>query len=103
LTGLRPRVYLEAVIDGVAVAEGRLGDVTQAHAIPIWLLTLNGDVMLDRMSRRPMLVVTAAGMRLLAFILDRLTILLGIAHAFDAFGRSQWARGAALSRERLRE
>ncbi len=78
-----------------------LGYVSFASGIPTWLLMLYGGVVIDRVSRRNLLVVTQIAMMLLAFILAGLTFagmvqawhilllafLLGIANAFDAPAR----------------
>lgn len=78
-----------------------LGYVTFAAGLPTWLLMLYGGVVIDRMSRRNLLVITQTAMMILALILAVLTFaglvqpwhilllafLLGIANAFDAPAR----------------
>jgi predicted MFS family arabinose efflux permease len=78
-----------------------LGYVTFASGIPAWLLMLYGGVIIDRVSRRTILIVTQTAMMVLAFILAVLAfsgiiqswhilvlaLLLGIANAFDAPAR----------------
>ncbi len=78
-----------------------LGYVGFASGVPVWLLTLFGGVVTDRMSRRDLLVITQVSMMVLAFVLAALTFLgwvqpwhilllalaLGIANAFDAPAR----------------
>ncbi len=78
-----------------------LGYVGFATGIPIWLFTLFGGIISDRMSRRDLLVITQSAMLALAFILAALTFLgvaqpwhivvlafgLGVANAFDAPAR----------------
>ncbi len=78
-----------------------LGYVGFASGVPIWLLTLFGGVVTDRMSRRDLLVITQFSMMILAFTLAMLTWLswiqpwhilvlalaLGVANAFDAPAR----------------
>jgi MFS family permease len=75
-----------------------LGYVGFATGLPVWLFTLYGGVIADRMSRRTLMVITQSAMMILAFILawlvfaDKiqpwqiivLAFLLGIANAFDA-------------------
>ena len=75
-----------------------LGYVSFAGGIPIWLFTLYGGVIADRMPRRNLLVITQTTMLVLAFILAGLVFigvvqpwhivlmafLLGLANAFDA-------------------
>lgn len=78
-----------------------LGYVGFADGIPSWLFMLIGGVMIDRVSRRTMLIITQSAMMILAFILAALVFsgivqpwhilvlafLLGIANAFDAPAR----------------
>ena len=75
-----------------------LGYVGFAAGLPVWLFTLYGGVISDRMARRTVLVITQTAMMILAFVLAALTFgglvqpwhivllafLLGIANAFDA-------------------
>ena len=75
-----------------------LGYVGFAAGLPVWLFTLYGGVISDRMARRTVLVITQTAMMVLAFVLAALTFsglvlpwhivllafLLGIANAFDA-------------------
>ena len=78
-----------------------LGYVTFASGVPTWLLMLYGGVVIDRVPRRSLLVITQATMLVLAFALAALTfgglvqpwhilllaLLLGVANAFDAPAR----------------
>ncbi len=78
-----------------------LGYVGFASGVPVWLFTLYGGVITDRISRRKLLLITQTAMMLLAFILAALTFtglvqawqiivlsfLLGTANAFDAPAR----------------
>jgi MFS family permease len=78
-----------------------LGYVTFASGIPSWIFMLYAGVLSDKFSRRTMLVITQAAMMLLAFILAALvftktvlpwhivvlSLMLGIANAFDAPAR----------------
>jgi MFS family permease len=78
-----------------------LGYVGFAAGVPSWLFMLYGGVIADRVSRRKLLLLTQAGMMLLAFILAALTfsgrvqawhivvlaLALGVANAFDAPAR----------------
>jgi MFS family permease len=78
-----------------------LGYVGFASGVPIWLFSLFGGVVSDRVSRRNMLLITQTAMMILAFILAALTFLglvqpwqvvvlafaLGVANAFDAPAR----------------
>lgn len=78
-----------------------LGYVGFAAGVPVWLFTLVGGVVSDRVSRRTLLVVTQTSMMVLAFVLAVLTFahavrpwhilalafLLGLANAFDAPAR----------------
>ncbi len=78
-----------------------LGYVTFASGIPTWFLMLYGGVVIDRMPRRTLLVITQTSMMILAFILAGLTFtgivqawhilvlafLLGATNAFDAPAR----------------
>jgi MFS family permease len=75
-----------------------LGYVGFAAGLPVWLFTLYGGVVADRVSRRTLMVITQSAMMILAFILAwlvfaetvqpwqiiLLAFLLGIANAFDA-------------------
>jgi MFS family permease len=75
-----------------------LGQVTFASAIPIWLFAPWAGVIIDRTSRRMLLVITQTVMMLQAFALAALTfsghievwhimalsVVMGIANAFDA-------------------
>lgn len=74
-----------------------LGYLGFAAGIPIWLFTIYGGVVTDRISRRRLLVITQAAMMVLALILSLITwlgivqpvhililaFLLGVANAFD--------------------
>jgi predicted MFS family arabinose efflux permease len=78
-----------------------LGYVGFAAGVPIWLFTLFGGVISDRMPRRTLLVITQTTMMVLAFILAALSFLglvqawhiillafgVGVANAFDAPAR----------------
>jgi MFS family permease len=78
-----------------------LGYVGFASGVPIWLFSLFGGVVSDRVSRRNMLLITQTAMMILAFALAALTFLglvqpwqivvlafaLGVANAFDAPAR----------------
>lgn len=78
-----------------------LGYVGFAAGIPIWLFTLYGGVVADRMPRRTLMLITQTTMMALAFVLAALTFLhlvapwqilllafgLGAANAFDAPAR----------------
>lgn len=78
-----------------------LGYVTFASGVPAWLLMLYGGVIIDRVPRRNLLVITQVAMMVLAFLLAGLSfagltqawhilllaLLLGIANAFDAPAR----------------
>lgn len=78
-----------------------LGYVGFSYGVPIWLFTLFGGVVSDRMPRRNLLLITQATMMILAFFLAGLTFLgwiqpwqivllafsSGIANAFDAPAR----------------
>ncbi len=78
-----------------------LGYVTFASGIPTWLLMLYGGVVVDRVPRRNLMVITQISMMVLAFSLAALTFtgvvqawhilllafLLGIVNAFDAPAR----------------
>jgi MFS family permease len=82
-----------------------LGYVGFASGIPIWLFTLYGGVISDRMSRRTLLIITQISMMLLGFLQAGLTFagviqpwhiimlafLLGIATAFDAPARQAFS------------
>ena len=78
-----------------------LGYVGFASGVPVWLFTLYGGVISDRISRRKLLLMTQTAMMILAFVLAGLTFtglvqpwqiivlsfLLGTANAFDAPAR----------------
>ncbi len=78
-----------------------LGYVAFASGLPTWVFMLYGGVVADRLPRRRLLVITQAGMMLLAVVLAVLTFtgavqpwhivilaaLLGVANAFDAPAR----------------
>ena len=78
-----------------------LGYVAFASGVPSWVLMLYGGVVIDRVSRRNLMVITQSAMMILAFILAALTFtgtvqpwhivllafLLGVANAFDAPAR----------------
>jgi len=78
-----------------------LGYVGFASGVPVWLFTLYGGVVSDRISRRKLLLITQTAMMILAFVLAGLTFtglvqpwqiivlsfLLGMANAFDAPAR----------------
>jgi MFS family permease len=78
-----------------------LGYIGFAAGAPLWLFTLFGGVVSDRVSRRNLLLVTQTGMMVLAFALAALTFLgrvqpwqivllafgLGVANAFDTPAR----------------
>ncbi len=78
-----------------------LGYVGFATGVPIWVLTLYGGVVADRMPRRSLLLITQTTMMALALVLATLTFLrlvapwhilvlasgLGAANAFDAPAR----------------
>jgi MFS family permease len=78
-----------------------LGYVGFASGIPMWLLTLYGGVVADRVPRRTLMVLTQSVMMVLAFILAALAFLhivqpwhiivlafcLGVANSFDAPAR----------------
>jgi MFS family permease len=82
-------------------SELALGIVGFAAALPALVITLWGGVMVDRMPKRTMLVITQAASMLLAFILSALTFAgvvqvwhvvalavgLGVVNAFDGPGR----------------
>jgi MFS family permease len=81
-----------------------LGYVGFAAGVPIWIFTLFGGVVSDRMPRRTLLLITQTSMMILAFILAALTFLghvqawhvvllafgLGVANAFDAPARQSF-------------
>jgi MFS family permease len=81
-----------------------LGYVGFASGVPIWIFTLFGGVVSDRMSRRKLLIITQTSAMILAFILAALTFagvvqpwhiivlafLLGITNAFDAPARQSF-------------
>jgi MFS family permease len=78
-----------------------LGYVGFASGAPIWLFTLLGGVVSDRMPLRNLLLITQTSMMILAFVLAALSFLghiqpwhivllafgLGVANAFDAPAR----------------
>ena len=78
-----------------------LGYVGFAAGIPVWLFTLFGGVLADRIPRRRLLIITQSYMMLLALVLGALTFLhwvrpwhivvmaflLGVGNAFDAPAR----------------
>ena len=78
-----------------------LGIVGFASGLPIWLLSLYGGVIADRVSRRRLMMITQSVMMILALILAALTywqliqawqivllaFCLGVANAFDAPAR----------------
>jgi MFS family permease len=78
-----------------------LGYVAFASGLPIWLFMLFAGVVADRMPKRTLLMITQAGMMILAFLLTALTFsgliqpwhivvlafFLGLANAFDAPAR----------------
>ena len=81
-----------------------LGYVSFANGLPVYLFSLYGGVIADRIPRRKMLVITQATMMVLAFILALLTFtkvvqpwhiivlafLLGTANAFDTPARQSF-------------
>jgi MFS family permease len=81
-----------------------LGYVGFAGGLPVWLFTLYGGVIADRMARRTLLLITQTAMMILAFILAALmfsglvqpwyivvlAFCLGIANAFDAPARQSF-------------
>ena len=89
------------VVYQIGHSELTLGLVSFASAIPVLLISPWGGVVVDRMSRRKLLMMTQSGAMLLAFILALLTFsntvrewhvivlaaLLGIVNAFDAPAR----------------
>jgi len=89
------------VVYQIGHSELTLGLVSFASAIPVLLISPWGGVVVDRMSRRTLLMMTQSGAMLLAFILAALTFadavkewhvivlaaLLGIVNAFDAPAR----------------
>jgi MFS family permease len=89
------------VVYQIGHSEVTLGLVAFASAIPILLISPWAGVIVDRMSRRKLLVMTQSGAMLLAFILAALTFanvvtewqvivlaaLLGVVNAFDAPAR----------------
>jgi MFS family permease len=78
-----------------------LGYVGFAGGAPMWLFTLYGGIVADRISRRSLMIITQTSMMVLAFLLAGLTFLhlvrpwhilvlafcLGVANAFDAPAR----------------
>ena len=84
-----------------------LGYVGFASGVPIWLFSLFGGVVSDRVPRRNMRLITQMSMLILAFILAALTFfgaiqpwqivvlafLGGVANAFDAPARGLRHRG----------
>jgi len=91
-----------------------LGYVGFAAGIPMWLLTLYGGVVADRVSRRALMIITQMAMMVFAFILAALTFLhvvqpwhvlvlsflLGVANSFDAPARQAFV-GEMVDREDL--
>jgi MFS family permease len=89
------------VVYQIGHSELTLGLVAFASAIPTLLISPWGGVIVDRVSRRNLLIMTQAGAMLLAFILATLTFtnivkewhvivlaaLLGVVNAFDAPAR----------------
>jgi MFS family permease len=89
------------VVYQIGHSELTLGLVAFASAIPILVISPWGGVIVDRVSRRNLLIMTQAGAMLLAFILAALTFagivkewhvivlaaLLGVVNAFDAPAR----------------
>ena len=83
-----------------------LGYVGFAAGVPAWALTLYGGVVADRVPRRTLLIVTQTAQMALAFILAGLvfsgivqpwhiillSLLLGVANAFDAPARLAFVR-----------
>ena len=81
-----------------------LGYVAFANGIAIWLFTLYGGVVADRVPRQKLIIITQSSMMVLAFILAGLTFLkivapwhiivlsflLGLANAFDAPARQSF-------------
>ena len=82
-----------------------LGYVSFAYGAPVWLFTLFGGVISDRLPRRNLLLVTQTTMMILAFILAGLTFLghiqpwhivllalgLGVVNSFDTPARQAFA------------
>ncbi len=91
-----------------------LGFVGFVSGVPMWILTLYGGVIADRVQRRTLLIVTQCVMMMLAFALGAITFLgivqpwhilvlsflLGIANAFDAPARQAFV-SEMVSREDL--
>ena len=89
------------VVYQISHSEWTLGLVAFASAIPVLLISPWGGVVVDRMSRQKLLMMTQSGAMLLAFIMAALTFanviqewhvivlaaLLGIVNAFDAPAR----------------
>ncbi len=89
------------VVYQIAHSELALGLVAFASAIPTLVISPWGGVIVDRVSRRNLLIMTQSGAMLLAFVLAALTItnvvqewhvialaaLLGVVNAFDAPAR----------------
>lgn len=83
-----------------------LGMITFVNGIPVWLLTMYGGLISDRVSRRTLLIITQSSMMLLAFVMAGLvftgliqpwhiavlSFLLGVANAFDAPARQSFVR-----------
>ena len=81
-----------------------LGYIGFAYGAPVWLFTLSGGVISDRVPRRNLLLMTQTTMMIFAFILAALTFLghiqpwhilllafgLGVANAFDAPARQSF-------------
>lgn len=98
--------WMQATAEGYLVYQmtrspAYLGYVGFAAGLPVWMFTLYGGVVADRVPRRTLLVITQSAMMILAFILTALvglhlvqpwhiialSFLLGIATAFDAPAR----------------
>jgi len=81
-----------------------LGYIGFSYGAPVWLFTLSGGVISDRVPRRNLLLMTQTTMMVLSFILAALTFLghiqpwhillltfgLGVANAFDAPARQSF-------------
>jgi MFS family permease len=91
-----------------------LGYVGFAAGVPMWVLTLYGGVIADRVPRRALMVITQSAMMVFAFILAALTFLhlvqpwhvlvlsflLGVANSFDAPARQAFV-GEMVDRDDL--
>jgi MFS family permease len=101
--------WMQTTAEGYLVFEltrspAYLGYVGFAGGLPVWLFTLYGGVVADRLPRRTLLVITQTAMMLLAFGLAALVFLrlvqpwhivvlaglLGVATAFDAPARQSF-------------